>query len=64
MELSDGNGAVELMVERLNGTFGEVRVNWELTGDHNGSEIHPPSGEVYFINYLITPLPSRLLLIR
>ena len=46
MELSGGNGAVGLAVQRRNGTFGEVRVNWQLSGDHNGSEIQPPSGEV------------------
>ena len=47
-ELSGGNGVVELTVERRNGTFGEVRVNWELMGDHNGTEIRPSSGEVYY----------------
>ena len=46
MELLGGNGAVELIVQRRNGTFGEVRVNWELSGDHNGTEVNPPSGEV------------------
>lgn len=46
MELSGGNGVVELTVERRNGTFGEVLVNWQLTGEHNGSEVRPPSGEV------------------
>ena len=46
MELSDGDGAVKLTVQRSNGTFGEVRVNWRLTGDHNGTEIHPSNGEV------------------
>ena len=47
MELSGGNGVVELTVERRNGTFGEVRVNWQLMGDHNGNEIRPSSGEVH-----------------
>lgn len=49
MELSGANVLVELMVERRNGTFGEVRVNWELTGDHNESEIRPPRGEVCYL---------------
>ena len=35
-------------MERRNGTFGEVRVNWELMGDHNGTEIRPSSGEVHY----------------
>lgn len=48
MELSGGNGAVELTVQRRNGTFGEVRVNWQLSGDHNESEINPLSGEVCY----------------
>jgi len=41
-----GNGAVVLTVERRNGTFGLVSVNWELRGDHTGGEIQPSSGEV------------------
>ena len=38
---------VELTVERRNGTFGEVRVNWQLMGDHSETEIRPLSGEVH-----------------
>ena len=59
MELSGGNGAVELTVQRRNGTFGEVRVNWQLSGDHNRSEIHPPSGEVRYAT-MITDNVSTL----
>ena len=63
MELSGGNGAVELTVQRRNGTFGEVRVNWQLSGDHNESEINPPSGEVcYKITHNVSTLPCMHLL--
>lgn len=58
MELSDGNAAVTLAVQRRNGTFGEVRVNWELTGNHNESEIRPSNGEVGYL--ILIPINNFL----
>ena len=37
---------VSLDVERSAGTFGEVRVAWELSGSHAAGEITPTSGQV------------------
>ncbi len=43
---SDSNFVVPLEVERRFGTFGLVRVDWTLTGDHTTGEITPSSGQV------------------
>lgn len=42
----DGDVLVSLDVERSAGTFGQVRVDWELSGSHTAGEITPTSGQV------------------
>ena len=41
-----GNQIVVLNVRRDGGTIGQVRVAWQVTGDHAEGEIEPSSGEV------------------
>lgn len=40
------NVEVVLDVERTGGTFGLVRVQWQLSGSHTAGEITPASGQV------------------
>ena len=40
------SSVIVLSVLREGGTFGQVIVNWQVTGDHNDGEITPTSGEV------------------
>ena len=40
------SSVIVLSVLREGGTFGQVIVNWRVTGDHNDGEITPTSGEV------------------
>lgn len=42
----DTNVVVSLDVERNRGTFGQVSVTWELSGEHLMGEITPSSGQV------------------
>jgi len=42
----ESSSAVMLNVERTGGTFGLVRVQWELSGAHTLGEITPTSGQV------------------
>ncbi len=52
----DGDVTVSLDVERNAGTFGQVRVGWELSGSHVAGEIAPASGQVsqwYLSNFKI-----------
>ena len=43
----EGSGErVTLYLERLEGTIGDVTLQWEVTGDHAPGEIVPSEGEV------------------
>lgn len=42
----DADVSVVLGCERQAGTFGQVRVAWEIIGDHGDGEVMPSSGEV------------------
>ena len=40
------DGEIVLNVDRRGGTFGVVRVQWQLSGDHSTGEISPVAGQV------------------
>lgn len=42
----EGGVIVSLNVDRNEGTFGLVTVQWQLSGDHSAGEISPTSGQV------------------
>lgn len=43
---TESSSVVALDVVRERGTFGQVTVSWQVTGDHNEGEVIPTSGEV------------------
>ena len=45
---AESSSIVTLTVVREGGTFGQVRVSWQVTGDHNDEEIVPSNGEVCY----------------
>lgn len=44
--VTEMDGEIVLNVDRSGGTFGEVRVQWQLSGDHTTGEITPVAGQV------------------
>lgn len=45
----DSSFVVSLNVDRNEGTFGLVRVQWVISGAHSEQEISPPSGQVQIL---------------
>ena len=43
---TESGSEIILRVVRERGTFSQVRVNWQVTGEHVDGEITPSSGEV------------------
>lgn len=48
---AESSSVIILNVVRERGTFGQVRVSWQVTGDHNDGEVIPSTGEVRHYKY-------------